>query len=447
MNSRHRRTAYRQAPSNSDMTRDMLTTPAGLVFCAALVASVFQIYTVAVGGFYVPLSLALSMLCLLYIAPSSIDRRVMLMALLYMATLLVSIAWSPSFSAWANGVVYQSLFFIGLFSFQSMKNNDARRSAIRLFLLAASANAIVTVIFRIIPALKMAYLSTSVRALFINPNTVESVLGKNINVTDVSKSGGFLFINGNTGAAFNMMCLGMSICLMQGSNKRGPLLLATIFLSSIVASGSKSALLVSVAVIVIAAALYFLRTNRFLPLLVVGAIVVSIALVLFSSGIFDKVAAGKFSQDTAQTSSYRVGLLQVAGILFRQNPILGLGFGGWERKLPSYADFYGLSPEWPPHNSIVMAWAQAGLLSALVLIALFGYILTALIKSYQKTSGSFRPGGALIAFLCVTAMSLGDPYPLFGNSSMAFPLGCVVAFGLRQRAMVKQAVERRTSRA
>src|SRR5690349_13947346 len=94
MNSRHRRTAYRQAPSNGDMTRDMLTTPAGLVFCTALVASVFQIYTVAVGGFYVPLSLALSMLCLLYIAPSSIDRRVMLMALLYMATLLVSIAWS-----------------------------------------------------------------------------------------------------------------------------------------------------------------------------------------------------------------------------------------------------------------------------------------------------------------------------------------------------------------
>lgn len=424
---------------------ESLRTPAGIVLCSALVASVFQIYTFPVGGFYVPLSLLLALLSVLYVRPASVDRRVMWLTLLYICSMVISVAWSPSLSAWVNGVVYQNLFFIGLFSFSSIRGYEAKRQAFRFFLYGAATNAVVTVVFRIIPAVKIAYLSNPIRSLFINPNTVESVVGNHINVTDVAKSGGYLFFNGNTNAALNMMCLGISICLIQGRGKPSALFFCAIFLAAIIASGSKSALLVSGAVIVIAMILYYLRTSRHLAVFTVGSIILSIVLVLFVFGVFDAVLQGKFSQETAHTSGYRIGLLQVAVILFKENPILGVGFGGWQKRLASYADFYGLSPEWPPHNSIVLAWSQSGILSVAVLIALFVYILISLVQSYQRTSGSYRPGGAIIAFMCVTAMSLGDAFALFGNSSMAFPLGCVVAYGLKARSKVRPSVERRES--
>lgn len=61
--------------------------------------------------------------------------------------------------------------------------------------------------------------------------------------------------------------------------------------------------------------------------------------------------------------------------MFWQHPLIGLGYGGWQIKIGILGAQYGVRPDWPPHNSIIEAWATAGIFNSLICISIIIIIL------------------------------------------------------------------------
>ncbi|MHC9418817.1 O-antigen ligase family protein [Sphingomonas citri] len=403
----------------------------------AAATATYQIFTFAVFGTYFPLALLFSLSCAAFARVPAMDRTLFVIIAAYWLTLVLAALWSPDLGTWANGVLYESLFFVAFFYAQGARSEELSR-ILFVFILAAAANAVLVIIFRFLPGIEASYLNSELLNVFRNPKRVANYGQFKPNVFDPDKAGG-IFDNANTGAAFNMLCFGCTIALI-GARKitvLAPLLI--LFAVAIFCSGSKSAVLLTGTTLAIVAALYLVRSGRSALFAIVGFLVLGFLLAPPVQELLTSAASSDFGEATAKTSGYRINLLHVAGMLFRDHPLLGLGFGGWPRYMEPYAALYGLDPSWPPHNSLVNAWAQAGLVSALLLVAIFVIITSRLIRGFRSTERPFRPGGALLAMLAVAGMSLGDPFPLLGNQNMAFPLGLLAAWGVRSMLRRQQA--------
>lgn len=400
-----------------------------LIGLAAAALATYQIFTFAVFGTYFPLALFFSLACVAFVRVQADDRLFLGIIGGYLLTLLLAGAWSPDKGTWANGVLYETLFFIAYLYARSSRSDELSR-LIFVFVLAAALNAMLVIVFRFLPSIEATYLHSDFINIFRNPKRVANYSQFKPNVFDADKAGG-IFDNANSGAAFNMLALGCTVSLI-GARRMfvvGPLL--ALFMIAIFCSGSKSALLLTGAVLAIVTAIYMLRSGRSLMLGIGALLAIFVLIAPPVQDLLSAASGSEFGAATAKTSGYRINLLHVAGMLFREHPIFGLGFGGWRLEMTPYATLYGLDNSWPPHNSLVNAWAQAGLVSAILLVAVFAVVVSRLARCFRSTERPFRPGGALMALLAVGGMSLGDPFPLLGNQNMAFPLGLVVAWGMR----------------
>lgn len=414
----------------------------------AAATATYQIFTFPLFGTYFPLALLFSLGCAFFARVPAMDRTLFATIAAYWLTLVVAALWSSDLGTWANGVLYELLFFIGFFYAQSSRSDEISR-VLYIFILAAAFNAVLVIIFRFVPSIEASYLNSDLINIFRNPKRVANYGQFKPNVFDLDKAGG-IFDNANTGAAFNMLCFGCTIALIGVRRLVVLVPLLLIFAVAIYSSGSKSALLLTGATLAIVAAIHLVRSGRSAVFAIVAFLALGILLTPAVQDLLTSASSTDFGEQTARTSGYRINLLHVAGMLFRDHPLFGLGFGGWGRYMEPYAALYGLDPSWPPHNSLVNAWAQAGLLSALLLIAVFAIVITRLVRCFRGAERPFRPGGALLAVLSVGGMSLGDPFPLLGNQNMAFPLGVLVAWGVRSMMRRQQGQQvrrvRRTSR-
>jgi O-antigen ligase len=437
-----RRTAYKR----KDLFSILFSSPAVTLGAAATALATYQIFTFPIFGSYLPISLFFALACVPCIVTRPEDLSLLCLSGFYWLTLVLSFLWSPDKGTWANGVVYESLFFISFFLARSYKTEAELRKIILIFIAFASMNAIMVIIFRLFPDLKLSYLNSEMVNIFRNPKRVAAFGLFKPNGFSLDKSGG-IFDNANTGAAFNMLCLGACASLYGRESKTVLFALSVLFILAIILSGSKSAIILAIVVGLIIATFYVIKSGR--SWLFISGFLVGIA-ILGALPLYDVMTSAsdtQFGAETVKTSGYRVSLLMLAGTLFKLHPIMGLGFGGWPLALAPYASFYGLDTSWPPHNSLVNAWAQAGLISALALVTIFGVIFWRLNRSLMKGKSNFRSGGALYSLLCVAGMSLGDPFPLLGSANMAFPLGIVVGWGMisRKPARIKRAPSSRSA--
>lgn len=90
--------------------------------------------------------------------------------------------------------------------------------------------------------------------------------------------------------------------------------------------------------------------------------------------VIESLAVNGFLGDATRTLDVRGIIWSFASKEFFSSPLLGLGFGGWEQKFPSFAWQHGVGSGFPPHNAFLITWSQSGLvamLSMLVFLVLF----------------------------------------------------------------------------
>jgi O-antigen ligase len=113
-------------------------------------------------------------------------------------------------------------------------------------------------------------------------------------------------------------------------------------------------------------------------MLKVSAGIAALSIVLTTPVVF--YMANAFMQwfiPTFFTSDYNFGsrerLWTRAADVIQDSPIAGLGFGGWEEQIGRIGSFAAL----PPHNYLIAAWVNSGLLAA-VLVVTFVLVVIAL---------------------------------------------------------------------
>ncbi|EPO7756800.1 O-antigen ligase family protein, partial [Klebsiella pneumoniae] len=197
-------------------------------------------------------------------------------------------------------------------------------------------------------------------------------------------------------------------------------------------SGSKSALIILVLSSLFSFSLYFLRPGskeRSLRWFIIIILLFISCILLYY--INDFLTSSTFAKDTSATSEDRFNLISFAYDMFWQHPLIGLGYGGWQIKIGILGAQYGVRPDWPPHNSIIEAWATAGIFNSLICISIIFIILKRSIIFVHK-SESIPSIGGVIAVLGAVIMPLGDPQPFLGTPQLAAPLGIACCYIYRK---------------
>lgn len=401
-----------------------------LVGAAAL--ATYQIYFFPAAGTYFPLSLFLIYACVPFIRRRTADNSLFVLFVAYLALVFVSGAWSPDKGAWGTSVVYGFLFFAGFFSARTFDDRTALDRVVFWFLLFASINAVLVIVYRLSPALEDVFLGSAWRGLFKNPKLLANIELFRPNVYDPDKAGG-IFDNANTGAAFSMLCIGATISTFGVKGRLISLYFFLIFSLAVLMSGSKSAAMIFVAgmsVLVLAAVARVGNAyQRVIGFCLVGLL--ALATVALVAMVASSVESSDFGRDVSDTSEYRFMLWRAARWSFPQHPIRGLGFGGWSDMLSTFAAT-GVNVSWPPHNSLILAWSESGIFAVLLLLAIWAVLARRLARSIAADPRASAPVGALFALVSVAAMSFGDTFALFGSQNMTVPLGILVALGISQ---------------
>lgn len=404
-----------------------------LLWGAAATAT-YQIYFLPALGTYFPLALMLAYAAVPMLRLRQSDRDLALLFAAYALVVVASGAWSPDFGAWANGVAYGCLFFCAFFVSRSFSDAEALPRVLNGFLMLTALNAIMVIVFRLAPGIEDAFFASSLRNVLSNPKLVANYDLFIPNTYDPDKAGG-VFGNANTGAAFNLLCMGVALATMGSRGRLGNFVYLALFSLAIMMSGSKSAIMIYAAAASILVFLLFLRVRsahlRMVLLSVSGSVALVVTLVAIA--LFDTIGSSEFSQNVSQTSEYRMLLWRVARLTFPDHPIRGLGFGGWFEVLANYAAT-GVNIAWPPHNSLVMAWADSGIFAVILIAAIWWRVFARLFRHAVHDQSRGPALGALFGLGCVAAMSMGDTFSLFGNQNMAVPLGILVAWGISDRS-------------
>lgn len=289
-------------------------------------------------------------------------------------------------------------------------------------LVVGSIGAACAVLFRVFPGLESTYLQSSGARWLLNNGALEALFGANPNnILDLDKSGGPLFLNANVAAVYfgAMMCLALT---RRGLDRqRRYMVLALVFAGGVVATGSKAGLFFLMAAIgaLFISTLWAVPERR--PMAVVTGILLT-PVAVWAAIESQNLSDGLYGE-ASDTLAIRVEIWFVAAEAIAQNPILGLGYGGWSEWFGARAWSAGVPPYFPPHNSLIYEWIEAGIAgfvcSVLTVIAISATIL----RSHAPAS-SRAP--ALVGVCWVAIQSLGENFNVFGESHILATVGALV---------------------
>jgi O-antigen ligase len=269
-----------------------------------------------------------------------------------------------------------------------------------------------TLVFRVDPALEIRYLRSQLAAMVMG-KAAERLFdtGAN-NVLDPSKSGGLLFPNANV----NSMFLGVSafamVVLFARTRSRLAVVVGVGAFFAVFATGSKTGLILAVVLPVVFLLLQSWTTAAGRRFAVPAAVLVLILAFVVARAVTDHLP--QFSDTAADSAGYRSALWTLAATIFPESPLFGLGYGGW---MPTIQGLSGWSL--PPHNFVVAAWADGGLVLALATV---GFAITALAISARAlfvVRGSHLRAvvpAAACAVLWVMAHGMFDNTTLYGEA-------------------------------
>ncbi|MCK6079109.1 O-antigen ligase family protein [Microbacterium sp. EYE_5] len=283
---------------------------------------------------------------------------------------LVSVAWSFSFGSAAYGVLTSAaLLTFVLLTLAAVDSGAGLVKALWIPAPIVVAQALLIISFRAFPALEETYLRSSIARVLSEPGVDVLYAGGYENVLDPGKAGGLL-LNGNTASLLMALCacVLLAAALGEAAVNRTFVGIAGLALVASVATGSKTPLVLGLVlpVIVLVLLVALRRPRRGLSM---GAgVAILAALVL---GAVWWVRPSTFDEAVRTTQERFV----LWGLVFEQvpqHPFFGLGFGNWRQLMvdrvvnnPQLAGDPTLRVL-PPHNLLLQAWVDAGIVSFLL---------------------------------------------------------------------------------
>ncbi|WP_370290689.1 O-antigen ligase family protein [Nocardioides sp.] len=359
-------------------------------------------------------------------------------AILLLIAMLLSLMWAIDDREGQGKTLRMAMFAILLW-YALRVGRESRSSLDKAVIWSAPllmAHAIITIIFRVSPDIEEAFLKSSAGALLVGGSAADlfsGIVALRNNVLDPEKAGG-LFVNGNTASMF--MGVGGVACLLvwQRTKRRSMLLASLVTFAGVIGTGSKTGL--ALVIMLPLAAVLLDRLSRrgygvFIPLLALffATWVVSGGAEATLNQLFPV-----YAEKSALSLDSRQQIWSTAWLLFKENPMLGLGFGGW---LATASQYLGTT-RYPPHNTVLQAWADSGGIAALLTIV---FIFVALATAYRAMTAQTTDRGRRSAALCLVGVAwplihgMGDNTTIFGDphsmALMAVMIGYSVSY-LRQ---------------
>jgi O-antigen ligase len=353
------------------------------------------------------------------------DARLLKPIWLLVLTFIFAFLWSdqaavPSSILWITRITLFGLL-AQILSHLKRTNPIILYRAIYYTLPGLMLQSLLIIYFQSNPAIETYFLRSPLSNTFVGPAAMALFSDFKNNVLDPAKSGG-LMVNANAAS----MVAGVGLCLtLILLNRRGAKwLIFPVFIEiySIFLTGSKtgSSLLVCLALVALA------LSTPVNPMKKMFALVSAITLGLLGSNTLPNLIPG-VNDSTQGSFGTRIDIWKVAFEMFQVNPLLGLGFGGWQRDIALYPSARG----YPPHNLFVLAWANAGLVATL-LVAIFMYRVTAdfldLIRIYPVSRVRNEIIFAFLALAWIFLHGLGDNTFIFGEIHSLFLAAMCLSF-------------------
>lgn len=362
--------------------------------------------------------------------------------LLYMVSLL----WSPDPKLGLQPIGY-FLQFLVVFAAVAIEGRRDPRMMVRLLAVTVAfglVQAIAVVVFRVMPGLRYAYYLSSIARWFISPNVLDKLftVGQN-NVLDPAKSGGIFVVDANDGSAYLGVLAFTALGLSLHSSRRWLSVVSAITLGAIVFSGSKIGLMLAVLLPVVALhliSLHYRQWRNRLRLSMAGIAIAGALAWVAPKAIQVEEGSGYralsvFLSKSDATLSVRQKVWTYGFDAFRQHPLLGQGFGGWQQDFPHYAVKVGIDPGLPPHNTFIYLWSQGTLLAALCGLAFTVAVLRVGWRQMRdRRAESIGMSLAMsMAFLWTFIHGMGNNSGLIGEVHMSPVLASLLALAYLQR--------------
>ncbi|MBG6057007.1 O-antigen ligase [Cryobacterium sp. MP_M3] len=383
-------------------------------------------------GFLPPFtnSLSAGLLWTLAMAPKTVmdcwrqlRHPVAVMVSFILAFQLVAGLWSEDLSIWRIRVLQTFAFWVVvLLAFEL----QSRGRSVMQIVLASSTPLVVfqsaaVVLFRVFPNREAAYLHSDWAGSLIGSAVRGLYSGDPNNVLDPAKSGGLLNANANVAS----MLLGMYLMgylwwwLTSGSHLA--LAMAVLTGLSVPFTGSKTGLILLAGLGLFVGLSWLLASRKKIWIFLVSMIVVLGGGAIGASVFLDRDVSG-ISAQTDTSWGTRLTLWGAAGRYFATNPVFGLGFGGWESRMRATRGELGITEVLPPHNFLIAMWAESGVTSVLVVVALFAVFLVWGITGVRSSvSGKAAVGAAALIGIVAWAFfhGMADNTTFFGTTQTA----------------------------
>lgn len=352
------------------------------------------------------------------------------------AAALIAVLWSPlpNFAVIAAAQIL-SLGSIAIHAAHVLKEDEEGLApAFKWLSFGVIVEAALVTIFRLQPNQEEAFLRSPAAQLLIGSEKIGNFFaGSPDNVFDPDKSGG-LWLNANTASMFLGVSACAFFCVYKRYGNRWFLLTALVAASAVYFTGSKTGLVLLLALPAVAWVAPRLCRPKGRGFLLPVALLAYPA-ILAIQGVADALIPPDIAADSSLSLSTRAVIWDVASTLFSQNQVLGLGFGGWGENFYAFSGG-ALGRFFPPHNIIIAAWADYGMGGALMLCAFMAFILIGHIRRMGSSplpiSGAW--GWSLAAFAWLWIHGMADAVTFYGDMRTLGVVGLLLGFTLHERA-------------
>jgi O-antigen ligase len=316
-------------------------------------------------------------------------------------------------------LIYQIPFFTLSLAMAHLTRENPT-SAFRLLrwtLVATSVQAVLVIVFRVLPQIKLAYLGSAIADLFESANRIADVGNVEQSILDGSKSAG-ITTYANPAAAWLGLAAMASWYVARLVKSHVLKYVAALDFLAVFFTGSKAGILTAGVMVAVTIGIEMLQQivdRRKLDIRYPMAICLALGLAGLSVPLLVE-HIGNFLSDSSYTLSTRQELWWFAEDEFRAHPIFGLGFGGWEHIVP----IQGREMHMPPHNAFIILWAQSGLIASLLGL---GFVVTVLWWSAGRIfqgnwSEQLIAKAVFTGYLWVFIQAQGENFGLFGEEHM-----------------------------
>ena len=354
------------------------------------------------------------------------------------ALTVLALLWSPDRRLGAVAVLRLASFVVLAVHATSLAARSPRSldRALAVLVPALLVQALLVLAFWLSPAAEMRFLTSWLGEVVIGPENLRRLFTTSRdNVFDPAKSGG-VYVNANTASMF----LGAGACAVLGAaarrRSRGLALAGLAVLCAVPCTGSKTGVVLGLCLPLLALALprALSATGRWL-LPAVGLGLGVLALLLLR--VLPRLVPS-FAEQSGSTMGTRQQLWQAAWAMFQEAPLLGQGFGGWQLDLAGIAGRQGVPASLPPHNVVVYAWSQTGLLCAVLVVLLTLVVLRehlVLVARAADRRQALDLSFGATAFLWVFLHGMADATTFYGDPRT----GVVLALLLGRLAVARRA--------